>query len=74
VNGIIQLLLAEDHVAVLNGTRVELALPDDLSLTRARLLVVALDQDVTPQWDARRDGDAHFLHVVCDIAATQIKT
>lgn len=53
VDGVVQLLLAEDDVAILDGAGVELALPDDLPLSRAGLLVVAFDENVTPQWDAR---------------------
>lgn len=33
MNAVVELLLAEDDVSVLNGTGVELALPDDLTLT-----------------------------------------
>lgn len=53
MDGVVQLLLAEDDVAILDGAGVELALPDDLPLSRAGLLVVAFDENVTPQWDAR---------------------
>ena len=68
VNAVVELLLAEDDVAVLDGTGVELALPDDLALPGPRLLVVALDEDVATQRNAGRDGDAHLLHVVRHIA------
>ena len=71
VDGVVHLLLAEDDVVVLDGARVELALPHHLALPRPRLLVVALDQDVAPQRDARRNGDAHLLHVVRHITAKQ---
>ena len=46
----------------------KLALPHDLPVAGPALLVVALDEDVAPQGDARRDGDTHLLHVVGDVA------
>ena len=56
---VVELVLAEEQLVVGDGTRVELAPEDDVSLGGPRLLVVALDEDVSSQLKARVKGYAH---------------
>ena len=51
----------------------ELALPHDLPVAGTALLVVALDEDVSPEGDAGGDGDTHLLHVVCHVTGHRVE-
>ena len=56
---VVELVLAEEQLVVGDGTRVELTAEDDVSLGGPRLLVVALDEDVSSQLEARVQGHTH---------------
>ena len=67
---VVELVLAEEQFVVGDGTRVELAAEDDVSRGGPRLLVVALDEDVSSQLETRVQGHTHPPLLASHVAGT----
>ena len=70
--GVVEVIFVEDEAEVGNGTGVKLATEDDVTHRGTKTFVVTLDEDVTPQLEARREGH-HDLREVCGHRAANEK-